>query len=168
MIMKGQRRSKARLLLIGLGVLLLVSYIGFSIWYVFELRSERTKLEANLQEVTSTLDELKQEVVTQPGDVIARLQQETTENVLDAVKKLYSVPEDENPTIATVQDIEKLRDQPFFDGAQNGDVLIVFENSSQALLYRPSENKLVKVGPISIDANTPTLPSQPAEPASGE
>lgn len=129
-------------------VIITISALG---WATFSLYRDNKDLKVQLSETNEQLGSLKQGIVSNPGETIARLQSESTESILDEVRKLYAIPEDETPTIATVQDIEKLRDQPFFDGAQNGDILIVFESSSQAILYRSSERRLVRVGPISVD-----------------
>ena len=37
---------------------------------------------------------------------------------------------------------------PFFVNADNGDVLIVYQSAGEAILYRPSTDKLVSVGSI--------------------
>jgi hypothetical protein len=152
--MAGQRRSRTKIVFTIVAIILLITYIGLSIWYILDLRSRNSDLDAQLADTTASLEQFKRDIIAQPAEVVAKLQEETTESVLESVGKLYTLPEGENPTVATVQDIDKLKDQPFFSGAQNGDVLIVFEESSQAILYRPSENRLVKVGPISVDENS--------------
>lgn len=71
--------------------------------------------------------------------------------VLERVNKLIDLPQDETPTVATVLDKEKLKDQDFFKKAQNGDKLIVFMNAKKAVLYRPSTNKIIEVAPVYTD-----------------
>jgi hypothetical protein len=49
-------------------------------------------------------------------------------------------------TVATVKDVESLRSKdPFFAKAANGDKVIQFDR--EALLYRPSSDKIVRLGP---------------------
>lgn len=74
----------------------------------------------------------------------------TTKRIIDKVSKLYSLPTDEQPTLAQVKDLKKLEGQPFFAKAAEGDYILIYANSKMALLYRESENKLVNVGPITI------------------
>ena len=76
------------------------------------------------------------------------------------VAKLITVP-DETPTIATVEDKEKLKDQPFFKDAENGDRILIFTQAKKAVIYREKDNRLINVGPIAVtsDATTKTAVS---------
>lgn len=76
--------------------------------------------------------------------------------VLAQVEKLIELPKDESPTLATVSDKSKLSSQNFFRNAQNGDRLIIFVKSKKVILYRPTENKIIEVGTISVSQNTST------------
>ncbi len=74
------------------------------------------------------------------------------------------------PVLATVQDAKALKaQQPFFSNAQNGDQLLIFPESRQAVLYSPSRGVIVNVGPIEYPNNTTptknnTLPATAATP----
>jgi hypothetical protein len=65
------------------------------------------------------------------------------------VGALIELP-NENPTIATVVDVEKLKNQTFFANAQNGDRVLLFASAKKAVLYRPTTKKIVEVAPINI------------------
>lgn len=69
-------------------------------------------------------------------------------SIVERVSSLYMLPEEEEPTVAEIRDKDKLSDQAFFDGAQNGDYLIVYEQAGIALIYRESAGKLVNVSPV--------------------
>lgn len=85
--------------------------------------------------------------------------QENQANALkDKVGKLISVP-NETPIVATVSDKEKLKDQPFFADAQNGDYILMFPQAKKAYIYREKENKLINVGPIAITSDTTQTPA---------
>jgi hypothetical protein len=75
------------------------------------------------------------------------LTQQQTQQLLSNVGKLILLPHS-SPTIFTVTDVKKLQVQPFFHQAKNGDRLLIYSNEQEAILYRPSQNMLIKVGPI--------------------
>lgn len=72
------------------------------------------------------------------------------DKLLDEVGGLIALPKDERPTVATVSDADKVREQPFFKNAQNGDKVIIYTNAKKAILYRPSEKQIVEVGAVNI------------------
>lgn len=76
--------------------------------------------------------------------------QQETAALVASVSQLMVLPEGETPTIATVADTEKLKDQPFFANAQVGDKVLLFTTSKRAILYRPSANKIIEVAPINL------------------
>jgi len=73
-----------------------------------------------------------------------------TNQLLDKVGKLIVLPDNEQPTVATVTDLEPLKDQAFFEKAKIGDKVLIYTNGKRAILYRESENKIVEVAPINI------------------
>lgn len=148
------KKKNAKVLITLLISLVVIGGAGYSTWRIMQLRTEVADVQSSLADVNNELEALKSDIVTNPDTVVLGLQQEKNATILKEVGEVYAIPEDETPTIATVQDISKLTDQPFFDGAENGDILIVFDESGQAILYRPSEKKLVKVGPINIQENS--------------
>lgn len=83
------------------------------------------------------------------------------------VAKLISVPADETPTLASVTDKTKLKDQPFFKDAQNGDQILIFPQAKKAIIYREDENRLINVGPIAITSDSANKPKEEAKPPSG-
>ncbi len=143
------RSAKRKKILIATLVAVVLAAIGVGIWQFLDLRSRNSTLQMQLDEKTSELETLRQDLITDPNTAVSKIQQEQNASILDAIAEVYAVPDNETPTIATVQDVSKLKDQPFFNGAQNGDILVVFSESSQAVLYRPETKQLVKVGPIS-------------------
>lgn len=70
--------------------------------------------------------------------------------IVELVKNLIELPSDEQPTIATVIDASKLKDQQFFAHSENGDKLLIYTQARKAILYRPSTNKVVDVAPVNI------------------
>lgn len=77
------------------------------------------------------------------------------------VGNLIELPTGETPTIATVSDVTKLENQPFFAHAQNGDKVLIFNNAKELFLFRPSENKIISVATLNtINATLPSIPAQ--------
>jgi len=101
-----------------------------------------------------------------------KLGKEDAKRLVESLRKLMELPADEEPTIATVADASKLKDQPFFANSQNGDRVIVYTKARKAILYRPSTNKIIDVAPVSLGENqgqssaeeTPAPPAPPALP----
>ncbi len=77
------------------------------------------------------------------------LSSDETQELVNKVGKLILLP-DENPSIANIADVSKVRNQPFFSRAQDGDKVLIFPNSKKAIIYRPSENKIIEVSNVSI------------------
>ena len=103
--------------------------------------------------VTYFYNELR-EVKQDPNKV----SQEETNRVIAQVAKLIVLPEGETPTLATISDPEKLKDQPFFAKAQTGDKVLIYTNARKAILYSPTQNKIVEVAPINLGTTPPPSP----------
>ncbi len=82
--------------------------------------------------------------------------QREADKIISRVSVLMVLPTDETPTVATISDKDKLKDQLFFKEAENGDVLLAYTKSMLAILYRPSANRIINVAPITINQKQPT------------
>ncbi len=78
-------------------------------------------------------------------------QQELIDTISD-VSKLMVLPTNETPTLATVSDPEKLKDQAFFAQAKVGDKVLIYTQARKAILYSPSLNMIIEVSPLNINA----------------
>lgn len=79
----------------------------------------------------------------------AEVAKEKTTAVIKQISALAVVPSDPNAVLANVTDVTKLKDQAFFADAQNGDEIVIFPSAMRAVLYRPSINKIINIGPLS-------------------
>ena len=80
------------------------------------------------------------------------IQKQEVSILLDQVKKHMLLPDDEQPTIATLTDVDELkRQQPCFEKASNGDKVIVYANSQKAIIYSPDKDVIVNVGALLVD-----------------
>lgn len=77
---------------------------------------------------------------------ITKEAQDETKKLIEEVGKLIELPKDEEPTIATVTDTEKLKDQPFFQKAKAGDKVLIYPKAQKSILYDPKNKRIVEAG----------------------
>jgi hypothetical protein len=127
-------KKSSAVLIIALGIVFLIAAGGFVWSYVnySKIKKEfKTLTDPKAQE-----DIAKQEV----------------QDVVEQVKKLAVLPENETPTVATITDADSLsKEQPFYKGAHNGDKLIVYMQAKKAIIYDSVRNIIVNIGPIFVD-----------------
>jgi hypothetical protein len=85
----------------------------------------------------------KYTVLAQSPEKVA---QEESNKLKKSLSMLMDLPSDEEPTIATVADKEKLKDQEFFKRADNGDKLFIYSKTGKVILFRPNEKRIIEVG----------------------
>lgn len=85
-------------------------------------------------------------------------QEEEAKQLLASLSTIMDLPQDETPTITTVSDAEKAKNDTFFKNAKDGDKVIYFAESKRVILYRPADNKIIDVGFI---ASTPAPTAAP-------
>ena len=97
---------------------------------------------------------------------VARVNDPTIEvkDVLSKIGRLIDLPIGEEPTVATVQDAEKIRSQAFFAKAQNGYRVVLYPNARLAILFDEKANKLINVGTISVSTPSATAPAPSVAP----
>jgi len=87
--------------------------------------------------------------VTKPELQLAN--QERAEEIVKKVAAHIILPQDSLPTVATVTDPAKLKDQPFFANAQSGDKVLIYTDARKMILYRPSLDRIVEVAPLNLE-----------------
>ena len=122
-------------------VILLVLLIGGAVGYAkYTDQKEKARL---LQEENARLSNPQEAAKAEAARIKAE------------VGQAYQLP-DEEPTIATVVDANKLKEQAFFANAQNEDKVLIFTQAKLAILYRPSTKKIIQVAPINLGENSNT------------
>jgi hypothetical protein len=105
------------------------------------LDTQRRKAQTELKNLTVRLEQLQ-------GNNAAN--QEKAKTIVQRVQKLMDIDVSVEPTVATIVDVEKLREQnPFYNKAENGDYLIV--TPTRAILYREEDNIILDVVPVQIE-----------------
>jgi hypothetical protein len=84
-----------------------------------------------------------------------------TDEVVKKVSDLMILSNTDNAVLATITDKSKLAGQKFFDVAENGDELLLFPNMMKAVIYRPSINKIIDVGPFNPNAGATSTAATP-------
>ena len=86
-----------------------------------------------------------------------------------AVSTLLVLPEDETPLVATIVDAAALQEeQSFYQGAENGDQLLIYGQSLRAILYSPERNIIVNVGPVQVPQEAPAATTTPERDAGAQ
>lgn len=144
-------RNRTGLLRIAAEVVLLLAVIGLGFW-AWNLSSDNKDLQKQLNAANSN-----------PQAII----QKQTDALIKQVGGLMTLPTDETPTIANVTDVNAARQQSkFFDNAQNGDKVLMYVKAGQAILYRPSTNKIILVAPLTFNNSTAASAGSGTSPAS--
>jgi len=60
------------------------------------------------------------------------------------------LPTDETPALATVTDTSKLKNNKFLSQGKNGDKILIYAKWQRAVLYRPSADRVVDIGPVDV------------------
>lgn len=122
-------RNKTILILLTMVVILALAGAGYMYFQYQKTAQELKKVKTQTASQSPKEDEVKK--------------------IVAEVAKLARLPQNETPSIATITDVSKLKDQPFFKDAKNGDILLVFNNSGKAVLYDPKDKKIVDVTTLS-------------------
>ena len=92
--------------------------------------------------------------------------QSQIDDTVNKVSKLILLPSGEQPTLAIVNDASKYNNASFFKNAADGDRLLVYAQAHEAILYRPSINKIIAVAPLSV--NSPSSSSSSSGSSTGQ
>lgn len=98
------------------------------------------------------LSKIQHDLEQQQTDPTAKVR-EDNQKLVEQVGKLIVLPTDEEPTIATVSDLTKLKDQPFFAKAKLGDKVLIYNRAKKAILYRPGDNQIIELAPL-VEGNS--------------
>jgi hypothetical protein len=106
----------------------------------------------------SDRDDLKRQVAQLNSNPQIAVQKQT-DQLIAAVGKLMDLPKGETPTIANVSDAAQAKKQSaFFNNAQNGDKVLMYVKAGEAILYRPSTDRIILVAPLTFNNNATTTP----------
>jgi hypothetical protein len=137
-------------------ILLALVVIGLSFW-AWKLHASRNDLQADVTSLNAKVSTIE----ANPQVLV----QQQTDALLKRVGALMTLPASEVPTIADVSDVSQARQQStFFSTAANGDKVLMYAKAGEAILYRPSTNKIILVAPLTFSSaasSTATTTKQP-------
>jgi len=141
-----KRRRGGRLIPKIILLLGILAIAGLFVW----AEIERRQVSDQLQTTEKELEEVRKS--TQESG------QEAAQRVLERVRALIDIPTEPQPTVATIVDIERLREaNEFYNQAENGDHLIITEK--RAILYDPDRNIVIDVVPVRVNPNASPSPA---------
>lgn len=134
----------------GLVTILLVIGIIIAVGLFAWAERQRRSTAKELTQTEQQLEEAKKST-QKNGEEVAK-------EVLAKVRNHMEIAETPAPTVATIVDVEKLKQtNEFYKKAKNGDHLIITQN--RAILYDPDRDRIVDVVPVRVN---PTSPAPPA------
>jgi hypothetical protein len=132
-----------------LTVILIVALAGLA--YVNYMK--RVELATELKKLSVKMEQLQ---TGNNPESIAEAQA-----IIDRVRKHINIPSDVEPTVATIVDVDALKERnDFYKNAKNGDNLIVTPN--RAILYDPNADVIIDVVPVQLQSDEAAATTQPA------
>jgi hypothetical protein len=80
----------------------------------------------------------------------AQYSEQRRSDLITMIRKSIVLPSNEEPIIATIDDPTVYSGQSFFRNAQRGDIVLLYNDSKMAVIYRESSQSVIAVGPISV------------------
>ena len=78
----------------------------------------------------------------------------TQDQIIAQVGRIMLLPTDDTPSLAGVSNLDALKGQDFFRNAKVGDIVLMYAKTRRAILYDPTEDKIIEVGPITTATTT--------------
>lgn len=94
------------------------------------------------------------------------LAQQEIQRVVDQLGQHIMLPENEEPLMATIVDAAALaEEQPFYQGASDGDKIVIYPEAQKAILFSQEKDLIINVGPVFLEEDQAAgeTVEQPAE-----
>lgn len=95
-----------------------------------------------------------QKISKDPQSQLEQKNSTETKAVIEDLGKILVLPADKQPTVAKVEDVEKLKksNETFYKDVAPEDYLVLYPD--RAIIYRKKENKIINIAPI-VDTSQP-------------
>lgn len=129
-----KRRSRRKLFVILIFFLIILLTGGGLAYYTYNARKDVDSGQKEKPELTEGIssDEIELNEI---------------DRIVSEVRTIMLLP-DETPILATVSDLEKVKNQTFFEKAELGDKVLVYMEAKKAILFRPSSKMIIEVGRV--------------------
>lgn len=81
--------------------------------------------------------------------------------IVAKASQIAVLPQDELPQVGGINDPIQLKNQPFFENAQAGDLILIYKQARKVFLYNPKAHKIVNIGPYSLPAEATAQVGEP-------
>lgn len=106
-------------------------------------------IDAKRRDAADELKQLSVKMEQMQGGNTAENQKRANE-IIQKVQRHMTIDTSVTPTVATIVDVEKLKEQnSFYNKAKNGDFLVV--TPTRAILYDAGKDRIIDVAPVQID-----------------
>lgn len=97
-----------------------------------------------------------QDAIANPQAQLEQNNNSETKSVVESLGKILLLPGDKQPTVAKVEDVEKLKKSngTFYKDISKDDYLVLY--TDRAIIYRKKENKIINIAPIVDTSNQST------------
>lgn len=116
---------------------LFLTIFFFIIYILKQLKLLNRKVDEGFAKQASYYDD-------EPG-LVEESSEETKNKILQKLGELTILPNDEKPQISTVNNLQKLKNQPFFSSAKTGNKVISYQKNQKIFLYDEINNKLLDI-----------------------
>lgn len=76
---------------------------------------------------------------------------DNVDDVMSLAGRHVVLPQDERPALVTVTDPTKVSTE-FLKNTQSGDKILIYQTNQKAIIYRPSIDRIITIGPVMIEA----------------
>ncbi len=138
------------------GIILILALLGSTGYLGYryrQLHSQKAQLLGQLGNAQKELQTFK----TNPDEA----NKAETKKIVADVNKLYALPKEDPSVVYTVKDKVLAQKEPLFAKAETGDIALIYSTAKLAVLYRPTDNKIINVSTVTIQDTPPAAPATP-------
>lgn len=143
----GFKITSALVLRMLIGLIGIATFGSLIVNYVSVDRANRAlALKLNTYAGTKPVAAIKKpEQIPDRSQALIPVDRDEVQGYLEKIQSMVIVPTDEAPSLATVVSTESLRGEVFFRNVVLQDKLFLYDTARIAILYRPSEQKIVNM-----------------------